>query len=151
RIRLRVRWACAAGLLATLAGCAPPRPGLLPLHPRPGYDRLADSLAMVDPSVFRGRRIALDPGHGGFFRGALGVHGLTEAEVNLGVATRLAALLEAHGATVLPTRDRDRDFLSPADSTLRSDLAERVRIANAFAPDLFLSIHHNADAGGLHA
>src|SRR4030067_824507 len=27
---------------------------------------------------------------------------------------------------------------------------ERVRLANAFAPDLFVSIHHNADARGAH-
>ncbi len=150
RVRLRVRWACVAGLLAAVAGCAPPRPGLLAVHPRPGYDRLADSLAIVDPSVFRGRRIALDPGHGGFFRGALGVHGLTEAEVNLAVALRLRDLLEAAGAAVFMTRDTDRDYLTPADSSLRADLAERVRLANTFGPDLFASIHHNADAGGAH-
>src|SRR5262249_57682085 len=47
-------------------------------------------------------------------------------------------------------RDRDRDFLTPTDSTLRTDLAARVAIANAFAPDLFVSIHHNADPGGAH-
>lgn len=137
-----------------LAGCArragpPPLP---PPPPRPaaGYDRLADSLAAVDASGLAGRRIALDPGHGGFFRGALGVHGLSEAEVNLGVASRLRDLLAAHGAQVLLTRDRDRDFLTPADSALRADLAERVRLANAFEPDLFVSIHHNADPRGAH-
>ena len=31
------------------------------------------------------------------------------------------------------TRTDDRDYLTPADSTLRSDLAERSRLANAFA------------------
>jgi N-acetylmuramoyl-L-alanine amidase len=115
-----------------------------------GYQGLLDSLGEVDAGVLRDRRIVLDPGHGGFYRGALGVHGLTEAEVNLGVALRLRDLLAARGAEVLLTRDSDRDFLTPSDSTLRSDLAERVRLANAFAPDLFLSIHHNADAGGAH-
>jgi N-acetylmuramoyl-L-alanine amidase len=115
-----------------------------------GYERLADSLALVDASGLVGRRIALDPGHGGTFRGALGMHGLTEAEVNLAVALRLRELLAARGAEVFLTRDRDRDFLGPADSSLRADLAERVRLANAFGPDLFLSIHHNADAAGAH-
>ena len=80
------------------AGCAvfprqPPAP-----RPAPGYERLRDTLAAVDASGLAGRRIALDPGHGGFFRGALGVGGLTEAEVNLGVALRLRDLLAAHGA-----------------------------------------------------
>ena len=152
----RVAAPALAGLMLA-AGCGhhptpPPLPPPAPVTPRPvvGYDGLKDSLAAADLSGLTGRRIVLDPGHGGFFRGALGVHGLTEAEVNMAVATRLRDSLVAHGAQVLMTRDTDRDYLTPSDSTLRSDLAERVRMANAFAPDLFLSIHHNADAGGSH-
>ncbi len=134
----------AAVIAALLAGCAAgPRP-------RAGYDARVDSLGPSDPGRLAGRRIVLDPGHGGFFPGALGVRGLTEAEVNLGVALELAGLLRARGAEVRLTRETDRDFLTPADSSLRSDLAERVRIANDFRPDLFVSIHHNADAGARH-
>jgi N-acetylmuramoyl-L-alanine amidase len=133
------------------SGCAlfPRRPPAPP-RPAPGYERLRDTLATVDASGLAGRRIALDPGHGGFFRGALGVHGLTEAEANLGVALRLRDLLAAHGALVFLTRETDRDFLTPADSSLRIDLAERARLAGSFAPDLFLAIHHNADPRGAH-
>ncbi|MBI1799625.1 MAG: N-acetylmuramoyl-L-alanine amidase [Candidatus Eisenbacteria bacterium] len=139
-------------LALLLAGCAhvtAPPPARLP-RPRPGYEHRLDELASVDASRLAGRRIAIDPGHGGLFRGAIGVNGLTEAQVNLGVAFELRALLLAHGANVFMTRDTDRDFVSPADSSLRFDLAERVRLANAFHPDLFLSIHHNADARGAH-
>ncbi len=158
------RWTAALlPLLALIAhGCAPvavppspsrPLPSKRPAakaRPLPGYESRIDDFAAVDTSALRGHRIALDPGHGGVFRGALGVHGLTEAEVNLGVALHLRGLLEARGAQVLMTRTNDRDFLTPADSSLRSDLAERTRIANAFHPDLFVSIHHNADARGAH-
>jgi N-acetylmuramoyl-L-alanine amidase len=154
-----MRRAAALTLLAALllagAGCAsrtaaPPR--LPPSPPRPlaGYDGLIDSLAAVDATGLAGRRIALDPGHGGFFRGALGVNGLTESQVNLGVALELRDLLAAQGAVVFLTREHDRDFLTPADSSLRADLAERTRLAGVFAPDLFVSIHHNADASGTH-
>ena len=146
----------AAALLAG-AGCArrtgaPPQPPVPPppVHAIPGYEALVDSLALVDASGLAGRRIAIDPGHGGFFPGARGVHGLTEAEVNLGVALGLRDLLAAHGAVVFMTRDRDRDFLSRPDSSLKADLTERMRLANAFGPDVFLSIHHNADASGAH-
>jgi len=140
------RLAIAATLVGTvlLAGCAGgPRP-------RAGYDRRVDSLDVIDPAKLTGKRIVVDPGHGGFFRGALGVRGLTEAEVNLGVSLELARLLRERGAEVMLTREIDRDFLTPADSSLRSDLTERVRMANAFRPDLFVSVHHNADARGSH-
>lgn len=147
--------------LAALTGCATLRPPS-PAPPPAGYatpvagTTLADSLfAATGRRLFAGgwspRRIALDPGHGGFFRGSVGVNGLTEAEVNLDVALRLRDLLVAHGAEVMLTRETDRDFLSPADSSLRADLNQRVALVNAFRPDLFVSIHHNADAGGSHA
>ena len=152
-------------LALALGGCAhrppaPPGPGPPPpgrpaeeapaARPLPGYEARIDSLDAVDLSSLAGKRIALDPGHGGYFRGSLGVNGLTESEVNLGVALELQRLLVAHGAEVFLTRSSDRDFLSAADSALRADLTERVRLANAFRPDFFLSIHHNADPGGAH-
>src|SRR5213593_4238235 len=105
-----------------LAGCAarvarPPSETVRP-RPKPGYQRRVDELKSLDASALAGRRIAIDPGHGGLFRGALGVNGLTEAEVNLGVALYLRGLLEARGAIVTMTRTDDRDFLTPADSSL---------------------------------
>ena len=142
--------------LAILAGCGPkPKPSLLPTPPakaipKAGYDGRRDSLDSVDPAAVRGKRIAIDPGHGGFFPGTVGVNGLTEKEVNLGVALELRDLLRAAGAEVFLTRETDRDFLTPTDSTLRSDLLERSRLSNEFGPDLFVSVHHNADAGGAH-
>lgn len=158
------RWsACVSGAwpaLVTLAllaaGCAPagaPRHAPAPpaaRAPLAGYDTTARAIDVAGWDALAGRRIALDPGHGGWFRGALGVGGLTEAEVNLGVALHLASLLRAAGAEVLLTRETDRDFLSPADSSLRSDLAARVAMVNAWHPDAFVSIHHNADPGARH-
>jgi len=117
---------------------------------KPGYERRIESLAGLDTSPLRGRRIALDPGHGGRFPGSIGVNGLTEAEVNLGVALNLWGLLVDAGADVMLTRTSDKDFTTASDSTLRQDLAARTVKANAFDPDVFLSIHHNADAGSRH-
>ena len=144
---LLLSWGCAAQKGVTREPVAPPagRKG-----PAAGYDGRRDSLDSVDASVLRGRKIVLDPGHGGFFPGTIGVGGLTEKEVNLAVGLDLRDLLAAGGAQVTMTRDTDRDFLTPADSSLRADLAVRVAIANAAQPDLFVSIHHNADPGGSH-
>ncbi len=160
-----LRTAFAACVWALFApGCAAPGRGFEPhpiagapdtsnalnAGPRARYDGRRDSLDSVDATAVRGKRVVLDPGHGGFFPGTQGVGGLTEKEVNLGVALELRDLLVAAGAQVKLTRETDRDFLSPADSSLRTDLNERARINNAFAPDLFVSIHHNADPGARH-
>jgi N-acetylmuramoyl-L-alanine amidase len=51
---------------------------------------------------------------------------------------------------VLLTRTADKDFTTAADSSLRGDLNARTFKANAFDADVFLSIHHNADAGSRH-
>src|SRR5688572_621978 len=134
------------------AGCAR-RPAIpIPPSPRPiaGYEARVDSLEVVDPAALAGKRIVLDPGHGGHFRGSLGVAGLTEAQINLAVSLELERLLVARGAQVFLPRREHRDFLSPGDSALRADLTERVRIANAYLPDLFVSVHHNADPAGAH-
>lgn len=146
--------ALAAASLA-LASCArppaptPPAPPARAL-PAAGYDRRIDSLPALPSRLLAGRRVAIDPGHGGLFRGALGVGGLTEAEANLAVSLRLAALLRASGAEVMLTRETDRDFLTLADSSLRADLAARVRLSNAWGPDVFISVHHNADPSARH-
>ncbi len=134
---------CAAALALAIGGCAAPRPAP-EMVPIPGYESLQEQLTGRDLTPLHQRRIVLDPGHGGFFRGALGPNGLTEAEVNLGVALNLRGLLEWAGAEVWLTRSANTDFLSPADSTLASDLAMRVSLSDSLQPDVFLSIHHNS-------
>jgi N-acetylmuramoyl-L-alanine amidase len=79
-------------------------------------------------------RIALDPGHGGWDPGAIGVGGLHEKDVTLDVARRVGKVLTREGLTVLLTRDADTYV----------PLEERTARANAFGADLFVSIHCNA-------
>jgi len=81
------------------------------------------------------RRVALDPGHGGFDSGALGPTGLREKDVVLDIAHRAApALANELGIETMLTRDVDA-FLP---------LEERTARANAYHADLFISIHCNA-------
>ncbi len=138
--------AAALSALVILTACGP-----APVVPRrpadvPGYHRPPPDLAGIDPAPLQGRRILLDPGHGGAFRGAVGDGGLTEAEVNLGVALYLQGLLQWAGAEVHLTRTADVDLLTPADSSLSADLAARVALADSLQPDVFVSIHHNSTA-----
>jgi N-acetylmuramoyl-L-alanine amidase len=86
---------------------------------------------------FSGRRFVIDPGHGGGDPGAVGIDGgadPNESDFVLDMAFRLKTLLEAGGATVQMTRTSDASV----------SLTQRVNISNAFAPDVFLSIHCNS-------
>lgn len=82
--------------------------------------------------------VVLDPGHGGGEAGATGPIGLPEKEVNLDVASRAAALLNARNVPAILTRTSD----------YRASLPFRVSLADSSAAALLVSIHHNADPDG---
>lgn len=132
---------------ALLGSCAPRRtaPPANTGYPEAPAPAPASAAASTHHEL-RGRRILLDPGHGGVFRGVVGRDGLDEATVNLDVALRLRDLLAAAGAEVALTRDTDTDLLTPADSTVNADLAARAALCAALRPDVFVSLHHNSNA-----
>lgn len=118
--------AASAEAWVTLAGSCvyPPRPGLI--------------------------RVALDPGHGGDLPGAVGGDGTSEADLNLDIGLRLAAMLEGAGVGVVLTRTSDAFANDPAvdrtgdgliDET--DELAARPDAANEARADLFISVHNN--------
>ena len=95
-----------------------------------------------------GKRIVLDPGHGGSDTGAIGPTGVTEKSIALRIAKRLKVLLEAEGAEVILTRTEDTE-VSPkkAKATDVEELQARCDIANQNSADIFLSIHLDAFSG----
>ncbi|HWK89405.1 MAG TPA: N-acetylmuramoyl-L-alanine amidase, partial [Longimicrobium sp.] len=93
---------------------------------------------MIDAAQpLRGRRIVVDPGHPP--GGATGPTGLTEAEANLSIATRLAERLRARGAEVRLTRTTG----DPVDLVPRAEMALRLDA------ELFVSVHNNAFGEGV--
>jgi len=101
--------------------------------PNPGR---SDKLAPKRTKHLRKRlfTVVIDPGHGGKDSGA--VRGkLKEKTVNLDIARRLKRRLETRRIKVVMTRDKD----------VWLDLDTRVAIANKAKPDLFISIHANAE------
>ncbi len=82
------------------------------------------------------RRVALDPGHGGFDPGAIGPTGLKEKDVALDIVRRTASLLERHAPGLDLLLTRHEDFFLP--------LSARTAAANQFGADLFVSLHVNA-------
>lgn len=84
-----------------------------------------------------GKKIYVDPGHGGDDPGAVGANGLKEKTVNLRVATVLKnCLVEYGGATVRMSRTTDKTV----------SLSARVTDANNWGAARFISIHHNSSS-----
>lgn len=80
----------------------------------------------------RKKIIVLDPGHGGKDPGAIGVYGKTyEKNITLAMGKELKAILEKKGYKVYLTRSTD----------IFIPLRQRVRIAQRYKADLFMSIH----------
>ncbi len=97
--------------------------------------RQAPSRATRRAGPRRVERVVIDPGHGGNDPGAIGPRGLREKDVTLDIAHRAAPIIARElGVATLLTRDVNEYV--PLD--------ERTARANAFAADLFVSIHCNA-------
>ena len=70
--------------------------------------RQSEAARPQERGALAGCVIALDAGHGGYDGGAVGrVSGTPEKGLNLDVARRLAAILEAQGAQIVMTRTDD--------------------------------------------
>ena len=102
-------------------------------------------LSQLDVSPVKGKTIVIDPGHGGTEHGAVGVKGLMESEVNLGVALYLWGLLKDAGARPVLTRSSDKSFVTVEEFSLKQDLQARSNLSNRYKADLLVSIHHNSN------
>jgi len=126
-------------LIETIAGI-----GLLNSHNLDGPPRVIIELGQVIPTPTPAPArvlersgpspIVIDPGHGGKDTGAVGGNGLTERDLTMAVAKRLAAELRARGHAVRLTRE---------DGEGRA-LTDRTAIANRLEAKLFVSLHANA-------
>ena len=87
-------------------------------------------------------KIALDPGHGGIFPGAIGIvpFELHEKDVTWGICSKLAVLLRKARHQVVLTRNGDVNL----DKNLGQDMRKRAEIVNRAHADLLLSVHCNA-------
>lgn len=86
----------------------------------------------------RGKRIVIDPGHGGPDSG-VSVAGVREADLVWDLARRLEGRMAATGMQALLARGRDQ---CPTE-------AERAHFANDVGGDLFLSLHSDANRSPL--
>ncbi|AFY96509.1 N-acetylmuramoyl-L-alanine amidase [Chamaesiphon minutus] len=91
-------------------------------------------LAKKSRQPLTGIKVLIDPGHGGKESGAPGPNGYLEKDVNLIVSRLVRDELRQQGATVVMTREDDRDLSLPA----------RMAAIERESPTLALSIHYNS-------
>ncbi len=100
---------------------------------RPGLLREEELLRRAGPRM-RGKRIVIDPGHGGPDRG-VEVAGVNEADLMWDLARRLVGRMSATGMEAVLSR---RENTCPPD-------AERAQFANDIGADLVVSLHTDAN------
>lgn len=105
------------------------------------------SLVPRRPGAYReslvGRRILVDPGHGGSDPGAVGLSPVPEKTIVLDTALWLASALERAGATVVLTRRDDGDpWAEPQEPALR------VRAARRWEVHVLVSLHADSSPDG---
>ena len=84
--------------------------------------------------TLNGLTIVIDPGHGGYDTGTIGVSGTEEKRVTQRTSELLANKLSSAGANVILTRNMDT-FVS---------LQKRVSISHQYNADAFISVHYDA-------
>ena len=96
--------------------------------------RLKDAPKINRSRPLEGRKITIDPGHGGEDTGGAGPLRVPEKDIVLAIGQKVANLLKTKGATVTLTRSTD----------LEVPLPERSAINDRSGGDVFVSIHANA-------
>jgi len=97
----------------------------------------------AEETPMAGKKIMLDPGHGGKFPGAIGATGLNEKDVTLAICLEMQKQLKASGADVRMTRETD-STVAPPSASLQEDLRARVAMANSWPAEVFISVHCNS-------
>lgn len=89
--------------------------------------------------------VVIDSGHGGNDPGKVGVDGTLEKDINLQIAKRLQAYLEASDVEVVMTRDEDRGLYESGDSHKKmADMRNRCAAIEEANPAIVVSIHQNS-------
>ena len=89
--------------------------------------------------------VVIDAGHGGNDPGKIGVDGSLEKDINLKIARKVKAYLEASDVQVVLTREDDQGLYTEKDSKKKmADMNRRCQIINETSPALTVSIHQNS-------
>lgn len=89
--------------------------------------------------------VVIDAGHGGDDPGKVGINKALEKDLNLKIAKRLQALLEAQDIEVVMTRETDAGLYDANVSNKKvQDMKRRIAIIDEAEPVITVSIHQNS-------
>ena len=109
------------------------------------YFKYASSAVETFALATASKVIVIDPGHGGFDPGKVGITGVHEKELNLKIALKVRDYLEQSGAFVIMTRTEDVDLDGDNQKQFKKrDMINRVEKVNDSGADILVSIHQNA-------
>ena len=89
--------------------------------------------------------VVIDAGHGGSDPGKVGINQALEKDVNLQIAQKLKAFLEAEDIRVVRTRETDGGLYDETASNKKvQDMKRRIAVIEEADPVLVVSIHQNS-------
>lgn len=89
--------------------------------------------------------VVIDPGHGGFDPGKVGVTGSLEKDINLSISYKIKQRLEKRGIQVIMTRTQDEAVCQESDTNKKSkDMQNRISVMNVSNAAIGVSIHQNS-------
>lgn len=100
---------------------------------------------IILPTKNHGITIAIDPGHGGYDPGKVGIDGTLEKDINLAISLQLKDCLEKMQYKVILTRSTDTHlYTEGCKSKKTDDLNHRISIIEEASPLVAISIHQNS-------
>ena len=87
--------------------------------------------------------VIIDPGHGGADGGATAIDGTPEKELNLKLSLILRQFFETCGYDTVMTRQDDGDTDGQDGFDKKTDIANRLQLAESYPDAVFVSVHVN--------
>lgn len=113
------------------------------------YNILASASNESTKNQYKDKVIVIDPGHGGFDPGKIGINKENEKDINLKIALKLKKECEKKGIKIVMTRDTDTDLSGGnTGNKKKTDMYNRASIINESDADICVSIHQNSYNGG---
>lgn len=111
----------------------------------PSVNVMQDNTPRAKGNNSKNITVFIDPGHGGFDPGKVGINNSLEKDINLSISLKLKTILEQNDINVIMSREDDRGLYSDSDSRKKvADLRKRVEIINNSDAMVAVSIHQNS-------